>query len=148
MYKHILVPVDLNDTEFAQLAVKHAVWLASKSQNATLHFLTVLPGVHNAMVASYFPKDAAQKMKKDLKQQLAKFAAGAVPEELLYDYDVQDGKPYKAILREADRKGCDLIVMPSHKRSKVDKMVIGSVAERVLASSPIPVLVIKPGEDA
>ncbi len=62
MYKHILVPVDLNEQGFADKAVQLAVWHA-KHSNAEIHLLNVLPGIHMSMVATYFPKDAAAQMK-------------------------------------------------------------------------------------
>lgn len=69
MYKQILVPVDLNDQGFSDKALKTAVWHA-KHSNAKLHLLNVLPGIHMSMVATYFPKDAAKKMKQDVEKQL------------------------------------------------------------------------------
>ncbi len=71
MYKQILVPVDLNDKGFSDRAVELAVWHA-KNSNAEVHLLTVLPGIHMSMVATYFPKDAAKQMKTDVKNQLTK----------------------------------------------------------------------------
>ncbi|MCU8500973.1 universal stress protein, partial [Vibrio vulnificus] len=54
------------------------------------------------------------------------------------------GKPYATILEYAEKLGADLIIMPSHKRSKIDKVVLGSVASKVVENSPINVLVVKP----
>ncbi|WP_047046385.1 universal stress protein [Vibrio mexicanus] len=143
MYKQILVPVDLNDKGFSDKAVEQAVWHA-KHGNAEVHLLTVLPGIHMSMVATYFPKDAAQKMKQDVKSQLRQFASQYIPEEIVYKVHVAEGKPYTTILDHAEKLGADLIVMPSHKRSKIDKVVLGSVASKVVQNSPINVMVIKP----
>ncbi len=143
MYKQILVPVDLNDKGFSDKAMELAVWHAKKS-NAEVHLLTVLPGIHMSMVATYFPKDAAGKMKQDVKRQLQKFAVQHIDEEVIYKTYVAEGKPYATILEYASKLGADLIIMPSHKRSKVDKVVLGSVASKVVQNSPINVLVVKP----
>ena len=143
MYKQILVPVDLNDKGFSDRAVELAVWHA-KTSNAEVHLLTVLPGIHMSMVATYFPKDAAMKMKQDVKRQLQKFATTHIVEDVVYKTHVAEGKPYTTILEYAAKLGADLIVMPSHKRSKVDKVVLGSVASKVVQNSPINVLVVKP----
>lgn len=143
MYKQILVPVDLNDKGFSDKAVEHAVWYA-KHSNAEVHLLNVLPGIHMSMVASYFPKDAAHQMKEDVKKQLDKFAEAHIPEEVVYQTHVTEGKPYTTILECATKLGIDLIIMPSHKRSKVDKVVLGSVASKVVQNSPINVMVVKP----
>ncbi|MGD8111914.1 universal stress protein [Vibrio sp. TRT 21S02] len=143
MYKQILVPVDLNDQGFSDKAVKHAVWQA-KHSNAEIHLLTVLPGIHMSMVATYFPKDAALKMKQDVQNQLKKFASSHIDENVIYKTHVAEGKPYSTILEYAEKLGADLIVMPSHKRSKLDKVVLGSVASKVVQNSPINVFVVKP----
>ncbi|MDE1309398.1 universal stress protein [Vibrio aestuarianus] len=143
MYKHILVPVDLNDKGFADKAVELAVWHA-KHSNAEIHLLNVLPGIHMSMVATYFPKDAAAKMKSDVKQQLKQFADQHIDDEVIYKLHVAEGKTYATILDYAEKLGADLIVMPSHKRSKIDKVMLGSVASKVVQHSPINVLVVKP----
>ncbi|EIV8467702.1 universal stress protein [Vibrio vulnificus] len=143
MYKQILVPVDLNDKGFSDRAVELAVWHARQA-NAQLHLLNVLPGIHMSMVASYFPKDAAQKMKQDVVQQLKNFADQHIADEIVYKVHVAEGKPYATILEYAEKLGADLIIMPSHKRSKIDKVVLGSVASKVVENSRINVLVVKP----
>ncbi|EHK9004303.1 universal stress protein [Vibrio sp. IRLE0018] len=143
MYKQILVPVDLNDKGFSDRAVELAVWHARQA-NAQLHLLNVLPGIHMSMVASYFPKDAAQKMKQDVVQQLKAFADQHIADEIVYKVHVAEGKPYATILEYAEKLGADLIIMPSHKRSKIDKVVLGSVASKVVENSRINVLVVKP----
>ncbi|GMM89243.1 universal stress protein [Vibrio fortis] len=143
MYRQILVPVDLNDKGFSDKAVELAVWHA-KNSNAEIHLLNVLPGIHMSMVASYFPKDAANQMKQDVKRQLQEFADKYIDDEVIYKVHVAEGKTYSTILDHAEKLGADLIVMPSHKRSKIDKVVLGSVASKVVQNSPINVLVVKP----
>ncbi len=143
MYKQILVPVDLNEQGFSDKAVELAVWHARQS-HAEVHLLNVLPGIHMSMVAMYFPKDAASKMKTDVKAQLKQFAIEHIDEDVVYHVHVAEGKPYTTILDYAERLGADLIIMPSHKRSKIDNMMLGSVATKVVQHSPINVLVVKP----
>ncbi|KAB0304715.1 universal stress protein [Vibrio fortis] len=143
MYRQILVPVDLNDKGFSDKAVELAVWHA-KNSNAEIHLLNVLPGIHMSMVASYFPKDAANQMKQDVKRQLQEFADKYIDDEVIYKVHVAEGKTYSTILDHAEKLGADLIVMPSHKRSKIDQVVLGSVASKVVQNSPINVLVVKP----
>ncbi|AJR10020.1 putative universal stress protein UspA [Photobacterium gaetbulicola Gung47] len=143
MYKQILVPVDLNEKGFADKAVELAVWHA-KHSNATIHLLNVLPGIHMAMVSSYFPKDAARKMMQDTQQQLKAFAEAYIPPEIVHHQYVSEGKTWTTILDHAERVGADLIIMPSHKRSGIDRVMLGSVAAKVVENSPINVLVLKP----
>lgn len=97
MYKHILVPVDLNEQGFADKAVQLAVWHA-KHSNAEIHLLNVLPGIHMSMVATYFPKDAAAQMKNDVRAQLKAFAEKHIAEEVVYKLHIAEGKPYATSL--------------------------------------------------
>jgi len=143
MYKQILVPVDLNEQGFADKAVEQAVWLAKQS-NATIHLLNVLPGIHMSMVSSYFPKDAARKMMQDAQHQLKEFASQHIPDEIIHHQHISEGKTWTTILEHASRIGADLLILPSHKRSRLDKVMLGSVASKVVENSPINVLVIKP----
>tara|TARA_R110001583_G_scaffold10698_5_gene49116 strand:- start:38652 stop:39089 length:438 start_codon:yes stop_codon:yes gene_type:complete len=143
MYKNILVPVDLNDEGFADKAVELAIAYA-KNSNAQLHLLNVLPGIHMSMVANYFPKDAAHKMKVDVKQKLTDFAKNHIGDQVTYHTYIAEGKPYKCILEYAKKVGAELIIMPSHKRSKVGKVLLGSIANTVVQKSPVNVLVVKP----
>ena len=143
MYKQILVPVDLNEKGFSDRAIELAVWHAKQS-DAKVHLLNVLPGIHMSMVASYFPEDAAKKMKQDVEHQLKAFASQHIHDDVLYQVHIAEGKPYKTILNYAEKLAADLIIMPSHKRSKLDNAVLGSVASRVVQASPVHVLVVKP----
>jgi nucleotide-binding universal stress UspA family protein len=54
-------------------------------------------------------------------------------------YEMNDF-PYKAIIRLAERKGCDLIMMASHGRRGVRGLLVGSETQKVLTHSKIPVL--------
>jgi nucleotide-binding universal stress UspA family protein len=49
--------------------------------------------------------------------------------------------PYEAIIRTAEKKGCDLILMASHGRRGVQGLLLGSETQKVLTHSRIPVLV-------
>jgi nucleotide-binding universal stress UspA family protein len=55
---------------------------------------------------------------------------------------VDAGQPFGAIVDCAEKEGVDLIVMSSHGRSGLSRMLIGSVTDKVLRGSPCPVLVV------
>jgi nucleotide-binding universal stress UspA family protein len=54
-----------------------------------------------------------------------------------------DGDPVKEILHVAEKNGCDLIVMGTHGRTGVKRLLMGSVAEKVSRESPCPVMTVK-----
>lgn len=143
MYRNILVPIDLNATGFSDKAIKSAVWQARQSQ-ATLYLVTVLPGMNMPMVASYFPAAAMNAMAQDTQAQLKTFAQQHIPNELEVVLHVAQGKPYRQIIAYANAQQIDLIIMPSHKRSTLNKVVLGSVAAKVVEHASMNVMVIKP----
>ena len=54
---------------------------------------------------------------------------------------VQDAQPYEAIIATATDRGCDLIVMSSRGRGGLSAVVLGSVTNKVLTYTKVPVLV-------
>jgi nucleotide-binding universal stress UspA family protein len=54
------------------------------------------------------------------------------------------GDPSEEILNYIGTHGIDLVVMGTHGRKGLDKVIFGSVAERVVKSSPVPVMVVNP----
>ena len=59
------------------------------------------------------------------------------------EYRMADGEPAREILRVADEGPCDLIVLSTHGRTGLRRLVMGSVAEEVLRAAPCPVLTLK-----
>jgi nucleotide-binding universal stress UspA family protein len=55
---------------------------------------------------------------------------------------VDAGQPFGAIVDCAEKEGVDLIVMSSHGRSGLSRMLIGSVTDKILRGGPCPVLVV------
>jgi nucleotide-binding universal stress UspA family protein len=53
------------------------------------------------------------------------------------------GRPARAILEYADEHGVDHIIMGSHGREGVSRLILGSVAERVMRQAPVPVTVVR-----
>jgi nucleotide-binding universal stress UspA family protein len=131
MYRHILIPTD--GSELAERAVTHGLLLA-KFVGAKV---TVI------IVAEAFAKYTEQ-IKKHNASVLDRVANAAkqagVPCDTMQAQDVQ---PYEAIIATATDRGCDLIVMASHGRSGLSAIVLGSVTNKVLTHTKIPVLVVQ-----
>jgi nucleotide-binding universal stress UspA family protein len=146
MYQHILISTD--GSEIAQKGVDHGLGLA-KAIGAKTTIVTVtevlmpyLPrGGEVTAFAHYqefaeIQKDAAERLLSDVKEKAAEkgVEADTVCIEL--------SSPAEAIVETAKERGCGLIVMASHGRRGLQRLMLGSVAREVLALSPIPVLVI------
>jgi nucleotide-binding universal stress UspA family protein len=56
---------------------------------------------------------------------------------------VQDGEPAHVVARVARERGCDLIVIGSHGRTGLERLLMGSTAEHIVRLAPCPVLVVK-----
>ena len=63
--------------------------------------------------------------------------AGVSCETIQVEYE----QPHQGIIAAAEEKGCDLVVMSSHGRSGLSKLLVGSVTNKVLAHAKTPVLV-------
>jgi nucleotide-binding universal stress UspA family protein len=64
------------------------------------------------------------------------------------DHRIEDGQPPSVIQRVADAVGCDLIVMGTHGRSGLGRLLMGSVAEQVVRGTHLPVLTVKAAPEA
>lgn len=142
MYKTILVPVDLSEEGYSDKAVLHALEVLAPGGKLVL--LTVVAGYQMPLVGSYFPPGAFDKAVKSVRQQLQEF----VDDKLPFDQKdcvllVEEGKPADTILSEAKRQKAELIVMAGHKHSALERTMLGSVANKVVGRSEVPVLVIK-----
>lgn len=130
MYKHILLPTDGSDRSLR--AVDAGVELAKKlNARVTGLFVsepTYIPGVDE----THAPRAEAALATITQRAQAAGIESVCVAS--LGD------TPQDAIVEYAQEKGCDLIIMGTHGRSKVGKFFLGSVAAAVLADCDIPVL--------
>ena len=143
MFKHILLPTD--GSELSAAAIKQGIRFA-KSIGAKLTGLCVMPLQRPFLYETEIPMDALEHAAKRYKELADTYLAAIEKEareagvacDLVYE---KNDFPYEAIIRVAEQKGCDLIMMASHGRRGVGALVIGSETQRVLTHSKIPVLV-------
>jgi len=142
MYDTILVPTDGSD--HAERAVEHGAVLA-EAFDATLQLLTVVDIEAAAGPFSAGGVDEAyiEDRTADEREALAERADSlSVPVETA----VETGQPAEGILDYVDDEGVDLVVMGTHGRSGLRRYLTGSVAERVVRLSPVPVLTVRATE--
>lgn len=144
MFKKILVPTD--GSELSTDAALRAVPLAKMaSAKLTVLFVqdtypyTGIGEANSAGLQAYMAAARAQGLSS-----VERIAEAARAEEVdIETVVVEDHQTAKGIVDAAQASGADLIMMGSHGRSGIAKLVLGSVAAKVLAISPIPVLVVK-----
>ena len=135
-YHKILVALD--GSPDAESALMHAVTLAH-DQHARITLLTVGPSVNrSAAVGTAPPPDLI-----DLHQEVLRDATALVPQDVGVTTRLERGDAAATILRIAREEEDDLIVMGSHGHSRIHRALLGSVSEKVLAQSEIPVLLMR-----
>jgi nucleotide-binding universal stress UspA family protein len=136
MYHDILVPTDGSDG--VEPAIKRALDLAAQ-YDATVHALyavEAVPGMdHGAEQLVDALQEEGERSTKDVAEQ-------ARERGLTAETDIRVGAPHQAILDYADEHGVDLVVMGTHGRTGLDRMLLGSVAEKVVRLAPVPVLTV------
>lgn len=141
-FKKILVPIDLQETAFADRAVGTAVEVA-RHQQAEIRIMTVLPGFGAPIVASFFPADLMKKALKQVEQELQDYVAKKVPNDVSVTSTVAEGTPYEEIVAEAKKIKTDLIVLHSQVRKHVEKILLGSCAQKVVETAPCSVWILR-----
>jgi nucleotide-binding universal stress UspA family protein len=133
----VVVPIDFSDLSFA--ALDSALELVARPEH--LHLIHVLaaiepndPGVIWGMVDN---KSRSHHAEQALRQRLTD------PKYQGLQIAVAFGDPGQEIANFAKRLGADLIVLPSHGRTGISRLLIGSVAERVVRLAHCPVLVLR-----
>jgi nucleotide-binding universal stress UspA family protein len=142
MIRRIVCGIDFSAC--SEHALEYAIELARHFE-ANVHLVHVRPiSVHTAGVAAAAPSDAAlmadvdRACERALAQTVARIHGISVTSKLLV------GVPYREITRTAEELPAELIVIGTHGRSGLDRLLLGSVATRVVRSSLVPVLTVPP----
>jgi nucleotide-binding universal stress UspA family protein len=133
MYQRLLVPLD--GTPTAAVALPPARTLA-KAFGAELRLLHVTRA--ESVTADSTTLTKAQNYLTRIAQELTQSG-------LRVQTTVSQGDPVDCIVRDAGATGADLIVMATHGRGGLQRVVLGSVAQGVLTHSPMPVVLLRPG---
>ncbi len=145
MYKQILCPVDGSPT--SDCGMTEAIHLA-KDQNAKLRFLHVIDtyfpilDVNGDLNVVYITDILRNNGKKVLKKaEESAYKAGVMADSKMVE--VIGGRISKYILSQAEEWPADLIVMGTHGLRGIERLVMGSDAETVVRTSPVPVLLVR-----
>jgi nucleotide-binding universal stress UspA family protein len=140
--KNILCPVD-----FSEISPKVAAYSQSLSGvlGADVHVVYVVPGFdhYGTLTRLVFGKSMLSEIVNGAEKAMAtfirdNFSIKNVTARVLQGYVPEE------ILKYAEKEDIDLIIMGTHGRMGVDRIVFGSVAEKVVKTSKIPVVTIRP----
>lgn len=145
MFKRILVPTD--GSAPARRAIKRAVRFAREQKARVIGFY-VGPPWQLPVYSEYVPPEIISPREHNaaVRKTAARYLgavkkaarAARVPCSVRY---VLSAHPYEAIVKEARRGRCDLIVAASHGRRGISRLLLGSQTSKILALAGVPVLV-------
>jgi nucleotide-binding universal stress UspA family protein len=133
----ILYPTDFSEPSGFAFPVACAL---ARDYNARLLMLHVVPPPIVVYAGGVMTADPGPTV-PEMENQLREMAAGA--SHVRVDCQVMEGDPVDMILRAAKEIHSDVIVMGTHGRTALSRLVMGSVAEAVLRKAPCPVLTIR-----
>ena len=139
MYDRILVPTDGSD--IIDAAVDTAFDIAAH-HDAAVHFLYVADSNRPNLEAD--ESDVRDSLLERGEQVVGDAAARARERDVESITVVREGDPASGIVEYADEAGIDLVVIPTHGRTGVSRLFLGSITERVVRESETPVLVVRP----
>lgn len=149
MINRILCPVDFSD--FSRHALEHAAmfarWYGAKLAVLHAHIPSEPALLFTEYVGAAAPEPITpsdQDLRERVLSELTRFAQPIKASGVPLTLDVVLGNPVQAILETAKSLPADFLVMGTHGRGGLDRLVLGSVAEKVLRKVSCPVLTVPP----
>lgn len=151
MYRKILLPTD--GSKHSRKAAKHALQLADreKSEIIILHVLEDVTTQTTALPISTLPspiehlseelEDQGKVIIADMERHIREECPGGCTNTTV-THRIRLGKPYLEILKLEEEEGVDLVVMGASGKHRLDRLILGSVTERVVRESKTPVMII------
>lgn len=142
MTKHVLVPMDGSDQ--AQHALDYALEELTGVRVTLLHVINPAEAGFGAQVGiPSYSEEWYEAAKEEAEELLGGAADRCEAAGVEAEIDTGVGKADRAIAEYADEHGVDHIVIGSHGRAGVSRILLGSVAESVVRRSPVPVTVVR-----
>ncbi len=144
MYRRMLVPLD--GSELAEVVFSYAKELAGRLDIEIILFLVVSPALREfiPMHRAYI-KQAVETIRRQSREIQKRSGIQPRGKPVKGRGELTEGYPAEEILRYADESAVDLILMATHGRSGVRRWTMGSVTDKVLRASKVPVLLVHAG---
>jgi nucleotide-binding universal stress UspA family protein len=145
MFKHILIPTD--GSAVSRKAVKAGIALAHATGARVTGYHAVEPVPMHLYGEGYVAdrgmvKEFERRQLAAAKKHVAALEREARKAGVVFVPVVQtSSRPYEGIVEAAHKRNCDLILMASHGHRGIDRLLLGSVADKVIQRSKVPVLV-------
>lgn len=146
LFSRIVVPTDFSGCSEEAWALARRIAGAVGSEIVLVHVFVEPPSYGEAS----FPVDSVwqviESARKWVEQELEKWADAAREKGISVRTLVRTGSPYQEIVDLATDERADLVAMGTHGRSGVSRLLLGSVADRVIRLAPCPVLTVRKPE--
>jgi len=145
LYDRILVPTD--GSSEGELAVCHALDLAAVHGASVRAIYVVDTARYAGMPMETTWEGVGDLLYDDGEAALSTVCDLAADRDVDVETAVVEGSPSREIITQAEETDCDLVVMGTHGRGGIDRLLLGSVAEKVVRGSSVPVLTVRIGDD-
>jgi nucleotide-binding universal stress UspA family protein len=149
MYKKILVPLD--GSKLAECVLPHVEFIAKGCEAQSVVFIRVVEPIHRPNVAFYLDQEDIKRIESQNKTDAENYLKELV-NNTKYDnikvqsqviYAKEDENIAEKIAEYATQNQVDLVVIATHGRSGVSRWAWGSVADRILRSACVPVMMVR-----
>ena len=134
MYNRLLFPTD--GSEITSSVFEYTLEIALE-HDAEVHVINVADTTLDSVTDSDSLEDEGEQIVHEAAKQAEGRGVSVVP-------NVIQGKPYESIVDYGEESNIDLIIIPNHGREDLDRFLLGSVTERVINTSNVPVLTVNP----
>ena len=145
VFQRIVVPTDFSDSSEAAWALAPRVAAALGSEVVLLHVF-VPPLVYGEPTAGAGTADVYEKSERWVEETLSTWAGAARAQGVSVRTLIRTGTAHEEIVAVATEERADVIVLGTHGRTGLARVLIGSVAERVIRFAPCPVLTVRTPE--
>jgi nucleotide-binding universal stress UspA family protein len=146
MYQRILVPVDGSATSDAGVAEAVRIAKLTHGQLRLLHVVDELPLTLSAEGYGAMSSDVLQLLRDGGERTLQRVRAGVHEQKIAVDTVLCEslaGRVCDHVAQQAKEWNADLIVLGTHGRHGAGRLLLGSDAEQVLRTAPVPVLLVR-----
>jgi len=141
MYKKILVPLD--GSKLSEAVLKHVVTIATSCQIPEVVLIRIRKPLDNSVRATLnaeIAEELDQAYNDEADSYLRKVAKKLEKKGIGVKVEVFEGDPAEKIIKYSKDNDVDLIIMSTHGRSGFSRIVFGSVADKVLRQTEVPLL--------
>ena len=143
--RKIVVPTDLSEYSLAAIDYASTLCLLYGARLFVLYVEDIVPPpMYSTHLPDFRGENFRQQVEAQAHRSLEQFAARNINADLKAHLTVRIGHPVDEIIRFAKKEEMDMIVMATHGRTGLKHVLMGSIAEKVVRTSGIPVLTVKP----